>query len=110
MSVFNSGVLDPQGPIGSGEKLILFDSTVIMLAVIVPVIVCTLAFAWWFRASNTRARYLPEWAYSGRLELIIWSIPLLVIFFLGGVAWTSSFLLDPARPLTSRRAPLEIQV
>jgi len=110
MSVFNSGVLDPQGPIGSGEKLILFDSTVIMLVVIVPVIVCILAFAWWFRASNTRARYLPDWAYSGRLELIVWSIPALVIFFLGGIAWVSAHLLDPAQPLGSKAEPLEVQV
>ncbi len=31
-----------------------------MLAIVVPVIVLTLGFAWWFRAGNTRARYLPE--------------------------------------------------
>ena len=30
-----------------------------MLAIVVPTIVATLAFAWWFRASNTRARYRP---------------------------------------------------
>ena len=27
------------------------------------------AVAWWFRASNARARYLPDWDYSGRIEL-----------------------------------------
>jgi cytochrome o ubiquinol oxidase subunit 2 len=70
----------------------------------------TLAFAWWFRASNTRARHLPTWSYSGRLELIVWSIPALVVFFLGGIAWIGSHLLDPARPLSSSAKPLEIQV
>jgi cytochrome o ubiquinol oxidase subunit 2 len=72
--------------------------------------VAILAFAYWFRASNTHARYLPEWAYSGRLELLVWSIPALVIFFLGGIAWISAHLLDPAEPLKSKSKPVEVQV
>ena len=75
-----------------------------MLAIVIPAILATLAFAWWFRASNTRARYLPTWAYSGRIELVVWSIPALVIFFLGGVAWIGSHELDPAKPLPSQGA------
>ena len=34
-SIWQSGVLDPQGPIGAAERLILINATVIMLAVIV---------------------------------------------------------------------------
>jgi cytochrome o ubiquinol oxidase subunit II len=104
------GVLQPAGPISSAERIILLDTLAIMLAIIVPVIVATVVFAWWFRASNTRARYLPTWSYSGRVELIVWSIPALVIMFLGGIDWISSHELDPARPLASRSKPLEIQV
>ena len=48
------GVLDPQGTVGAAEKKILIDSLAIMLAIVVPTIVATLGFAWWFRASNTR--------------------------------------------------------
>jgi cytochrome o ubiquinol oxidase subunit 2 len=103
-------VLDPAGPISAGERVVLLDSLVIMLAIAVPTILATLAFAFWFRASNTRARYLPDFAYSGRLELIVWSIPALVIFFLGGIAWISAHLLDPAEPIKSRAAPLEVDV
>jgi cytochrome o ubiquinol oxidase subunit II len=103
-------VLDPQGVIGQAEKMILIDSLAIMLAIVVPTIAATFAFAWWFRASNARARYLPDWVYSGRIELIVWSIPLLVIMLLGGVAWIASHDLDPAKPLTSNTPPLEVQV
>jgi hypothetical protein len=39
----SSGVLNPQGPIGAEEKVILFDATTIMLAVVIPVIICTLS-------------------------------------------------------------------
>src|SRR5580658_234138 len=102
-------VLDPQGIIGIAEKTILIDSVAIMLAIVIPTIAATFAFAWWFRASNTRARYLPDFAYSGRLELIVWAIPLLVIMLLGGVAWVGSHDLDPAKPLASNRPPLEVQ-
>src|SRR5271163_3795989 len=102
-------VLDPQGVVGISEKTILIDSLAIMLAIVVPTIAATFAFGWWFRASNTRARYLPDFAYSGRLELIVWAIPLLVIILLGGVAWIGSHDLDPAEPLASDTPPLEVQ-
>jgi cytochrome o ubiquinol oxidase subunit II len=104
------GVLDPQGPVGKAERIILFDSTAIMLAVVIPVIVLTLVFAWWFRARNKRARYRPDWEYSGRIEMIIWCIPALIILFLGGIAWTGSHDLDPPAPLADRTAPLDIEV
>src|SRR5258708_39169926 len=81
---WHTGVLDPKGPIGAAERTILVNSTEIMLAVVLPVIVLTLACAWWFRAGNNRAVYLPDWSYSGRLELIVWGIPALVVLFLGG--------------------------
>jgi cytochrome o ubiquinol oxidase subunit II len=109
-SIWQSGVLDPQGPIGAAERLILFNATAIMLAIIIPVIVLALGFAWWFRAGNTRARYLPTFQYSGPIELVVWSIPALVITFLGGMAWISSHDLDPPRPVASQAQPIEIQV
>jgi len=92
-------VLEPAGPVTRGERLILLDSLAIMLAIIIPVIATTLAFAFWYRRSNTRARYLPTFAYSGRIELLVWSIPTLVVVFLGGIAWIGSHDLDPAQPL-----------
>ena len=105
-----AAVLDPKGSVGIAEKTILVDLLAIMLAIVVPTIAATLAFAWWFRASNTRATYLPDFEYSGRIELIVWSIPLLTIILLGGVAWIGSHDLDPAKPLASKTPPLEVQV
>jgi cytochrome o ubiquinol oxidase subunit 2 len=102
-------VLDPQGIVGIADKTILIDSLAIMLAIVIPTIAATFAFAWWFRASNTRARYMPDFAYSGRIELIVWAIPLLVIMLLGGVAWIGSHDLDPYKPLASDTSPLEVQ-
>jgi cytochrome o ubiquinol oxidase subunit 2 len=104
------GVLDPQGPIGSAERLILLNATAIMLVVALPVIVLTLAFAWWYRASNQRATHWPDWSYSGQVELVVWSIPAMVVILLSGVAWTGSHLLDPAQKIPSESAPIRVEV
>jgi cytochrome o ubiquinol oxidase subunit II len=106
----NWAVLDPKGPIGDGNATLLVDSVAIMLVIVVPTIIATLGIAWWFRSSNQRAFYLPDWEYSGQLELIVWAIPLLTIMLLGGVTWIGAHDLDPARPLLSKEEPLNIQV
>ncbi|MDB5819004.1 MAG: ubiquinol oxidase subunit [Rhizobacter sp.] len=105
-----SAVLDPRGPIGRAQKIIMIDSLAIMLAIVVPTIVATVGFAWWFRASNSRAKHLPDWSFSGRIELVVWSIPLMVIILLGGVTWIGAHQLDPAVPIESKAATLDIQV
>lgn len=106
----SAALLDPHGPIGRQEKLILIDSTVIMLAIVIPVIIATLAFAWWYRAGNPKATRLPDWDYSGRIEFVVWAIPALVILFLGGIAWLSSHDLDPPKAIESSVTPLDIDV
>lgn len=81
-----------------------------MLAIVIPTIVLTIGVAWWYRSSNGRARRQPDFVYSGRIELLVWSIPTLVIIFLGGIAWISAHDLDPAQPLPSKATPVDIQV
>jgi cytochrome o ubiquinol oxidase subunit II len=105
-----AGVLDPQGPIASAERLILINATAIMLVVVLPVIVLTLAFAWWYRSSNARATYRPDWSYSGHIELVTWSIPAMVVILLASVAWIGSHELDPGRALQSDATPVRIDV
>jgi cytochrome o ubiquinol oxidase subunit II len=106
----HAAVLDARGPVGHADTTILIDSLAIMLAIVVPTILATFAFAWWYRAGNARARHLPEWSHSGRIELVVWAIPAMVIILLGGVSWIGSHELDPARPLKSRAPALDIQV
>ncbi|MDE2062120.1 MAG: cytochrome ubiquinol oxidase subunit II [Bradyrhizobium sp.] len=103
-------ILDPQGPVAAADSAILIDSIAIMLAIVVPTIIAIFAFAFWFRASNTRARYLPDFAHSGRIELVVWSIPALTIILLGGVAWIGSHQLDPREPVPGTGSPVRVQV
>jgi cytochrome o ubiquinol oxidase subunit 2 len=104
------GILDPAGPVGSAEKQILINSTAIMLAIIIPTMIATVGFAWWFRRGNAKATYRPDWEYSGAIEMVVWAIPLLTIMLLGGTAWIGSHDLEPSKPLKSAAAPLKVEV
>ena len=109
-SCARTGVLDPQGPIASAERLLLINSTAIMLVVVVPVILAILAFAWWYRSSNVHAMRSEELAYEGRIDFVVWSIPALVAILLGGVTWIGSHQLDPRAPIAANAKPLQVDV
>ncbi len=109
-SACNRGILDPAGPVGGAEKQILINSTAIMLAIILPTMVATIAFAWWYRAGNKKARYRPDWEYSGAIEMVVWAIPALTVMLLGGIAWIGSHDLEPSKPLEPDAQPLKVEV
>ena len=106
----NRGILDPVGPVAAQEKQLLINSTAIMLAIIIPTMIATVAIAFWFRRGNATAVYRPDWEYSGAIELVIWAIPVLTIMLLGGIAWIGSHQLEPSKPLASKAPPINVQV
>jgi len=104
-------VLTPEGPVASGDLKIMFDAVMLMLTIVVPTILAIFVFAFWYRASNKHARRRPTFDFSGRIELVVWAVPLLTIMFLGGMIWIGSHDLDPAKPLAGNGGkPLEVQV
>ena len=105
-----AGILDPQGPVASAERLLLINSTAIMLVVVVPVVLATLAVAWWYRSANPRASRGSDESYEGRIEFVIWSIPALIVILLGGVIWIGSHQLDPRAPIPADAKPLRVDV
>jgi cytochrome o ubiquinol oxidase subunit 2 len=106
----SEGILNPKGPIAAAERLLLINATEIMLVVVIPVILATLGFAWWYRASNTRASRSESENYEGRIEFVTWSIPALIVILLAGVIWISSHQLDPRTPITGKGDPLRVEV
>jgi cytochrome o ubiquinol oxidase subunit II len=104
------GVLDPKGPITVAERQILFNATGIMLAIVIPTMLATLGVAFWFRESNKRAGYRPDFEYSGRIEVLVWSVPLMTVLLVGCVAWIGAYDLDPPKPIASSAKPLRVQV
>jgi cytochrome o ubiquinol oxidase subunit 2 len=112
-------LLSPSGDVAIQQRDLILISTALMLLIIVPVIFFTLLFAWRYRASNPRDDYDPEWSHSTRIELMIWSAPLVIIIALGAITWVGTHKLDPYRPLDrlaaghavpANLAPLEVDV
>ncbi|WP_249218724.1 ubiquinol oxidase subunit II [Falsirhodobacter algicola] len=112
-------VLSPAGDVAAQQRDVLVISTLLMLLIIIPVIALVGFFAWKYRESNKDAEYDPEFHHSTRLELVIWSAPLLIIICLGALTWVGTHLLDPYRPLDRIAAdqpieedyePLRVQV
>ncbi|MGF6574976.1 cytochrome o ubiquinol oxidase subunit 2 [Paraburkholderia sp. GAS333] len=103
-------LLDPKGSIGMAEKQLIATSTWAMLIVVIPVILLTLLFAWRYRASNTEAEYRPKWAHSTLIEVVIWTIPSLIILFLAILTWKTTHELDPYKPLASEVKPINVEV
>ena len=115
----NMVVMNPMGDVALQQRNMVIFATALMLLIVIPVIALVGIFAWRYRATNTAARYEPDWDHSTQLELIIWAAPLLIVICLGAVTWTGTHLLDPyrpierlekGRPIAPGTKPLEVQV
>ena len=106
----NMTLLDPVGQVGIDEKNLIITATLLMLLVVVPVILMTIIFAWKYRASNKNATYAPKWSHSTKIEVVIWTVPILIIIALGVITYKSTHALDPYRPLESDVKPITIEV
>ncbi|MBM9605644.1 ubiquinol oxidase subunit II [Desulfopila inferna] len=102
-------LLNPKGPVGETERFVIIVAFILMLIVVIPVIIMAFSFPWKYRASNTTAKYLPKWSYSGRIELVIWLTPAVIVIGLGTLIWNATFELDPYRPLDSDAEPVTIE-
>ena len=100
----NMIVMAPAGDVAVQQRNLIVASTALMLLVVLPVLALTFLFAWRYRESNTEATYDPDWHHSTQLEVVIWTVPLLIVIALGAMTWISTHTLDPYRPL-ARLAP-----
>ncbi|MFT8229609.1 MAG: ubiquinol oxidase subunit II [Enterobacterales bacterium] len=105
----NIVLLNPKGQVGHNIRELIFISIGLMLIIVIPVIILTIFFAYRYNKmySNT---YDPNFSHSNTLELIIWTIPILIVIILAIVTWKSSHILDPKRPLNSSIQPITIEV
>ena len=106
----NMTLLNPTGQVGLEQRNLIITATLLMLLVVVPVIVMTFLFAWKYRASNTKATYTPKWNHSTKIEIAVWTVPVLIIIALGYITYKSTHELDPYRPIESDVKPVTIEV
>jgi cytochrome o ubiquinol oxidase subunit II len=101
-------ILNPAGPIGGEEKIVILVAFGLMMIVVIPVFVMTFLFAWRYRASNRKATYTPEWGYSGKIEAVVWLVPALIVTGLGILTWRTAHDLGPYQPLHVAQRPLNV--
>ncbi|WP_454858494.1 ubiquinol oxidase subunit II [Rhizobium binxianense] len=106
----NIELLNPKGDIGAQEKTLILIALGLMLLVVIPVMVLTVVFAWKYRASNTRATYAPTWAHSTAIEVVVWTIPCVIVATLAVMIWETTHSLDPYQPLASDTKPVRVEV
>ena len=103
-------LFDPKGPIGDSERFVIIAAFVLMLIVVLPVMIMVFWFSRKYRASNTKAIYMPKWSYSGKIDLAMWLVPLAIIAVLGCLAWIETHDLDPFKPIKPGVKPISIEV
>lgn len=106
----NVAVLNPRGSIAQEQFDLIIFTALLSLVVVVPVFALTFFIAWKYRASNTKAKYMPEWDRSRIAETVWWLIPLGLITILAVITYVTSHKLDPFRPIVSDKKPITIQV
>jgi cytochrome o ubiquinol oxidase subunit 2 len=102
-------LLEPKGPIGEGNRLVILVALALMLMVVIPVFIMHFLFARRYRASNTKAIYAPKWDYSGKIDLAIWLGPVMIVTGLAILSWSLTHRLDPYKPIGSGD-PVRIEV
>ena len=103
-------IVDPKGPITLAERTLLFDAVLIMMIVIVPVFIMAALFMWRYRSSNRKARYTPDLAYYWPVEVVVWTVPTLIIITLGYHLWHATHKLDPYKGIDPGIEPLKVEV
>lgn len=105
MALFN-----PKGQIGVEQRDLILITFGLMCIVVIPVFVMTVLFVWRYRAKNTSAEYKPNWAHSNKIELVVWTIPCIIILILAVITWKTTHSLDPRQPIPSENPPVVIEV
>ncbi|MEF1262974.1 ubiquinol oxidase subunit II, partial [Vibrio harveyi] len=58
----------------------------------------------------TGEEYAPEWAHSTKIEVVVWTIPIIIIAILATITWRSTHELEPSKPIASDVKPITIEV
>jgi cytochrome o ubiquinol oxidase subunit 2 len=103
-------LFNPKGPIGDAERFVIIASIALMLIVVIPVFIMLLLFSRKYRASNTKATYMPKWCHSAKIEWVVWLVPVVIVTVLGTLVWHFTFHLDPYKPIDADVKPINIEV
>ncbi|MBB6676711.1 ubiquinol oxidase subunit II [Cohnella lubricantis] len=106
----NMGILDPQGTVARQQLNLIIIASILCLVILVPVLVMTYVFAWKYRAKKEDAEYKPNWSHSGKIETVMWGVPIVVILIIAILTSIYTHKLEPSKPLESEADAITIEV
>ncbi|WP_075434064.1 ubiquinol oxidase subunit II [Buchnera aphidicola] len=99
------------GHILNTELNLMLSVFSIMLIVVLPVLVLIFCISYYYRESNKKSNYIPNWSHSYALEFICWCIPIVIIIFLANLSWKTTHALEPSKSLqVNAHKPITIEV
>ena len=106
-----SPVLDPKGPVTETERNLMLETLAIMMIVVIPVWLMAAWFIPRYRATNKKARYMPNWQSTG-LDAVTWLVPAAIIVTVGTYVWIYTHKLDPYKTIESESSaePFVVEV
>lgn len=114
LTACEKGVLNPEGAVGVQNKELIIIATGLMLIVVIPVIIMAIWFTYRYRENRPDAHkdFDPEWSHNTVIEVVMWTVPIIIIAILAVITWRTTHDLDPYKPLelANDKPPLEIDV
>ena len=110
LSGCDMALMSPKGQVGLEQRSLILTALGLMLIVVIPVIIMAVAFSRKYRASNTNATYTPDWSHSNKIEVVVWTVPVIIVAILAVITWNTSHDLDPYKPLESNVKPIQVDV
>ncbi|AZP36378.1 Cytochrome bo(3) ubiquinol oxidase subunit 2 precursor [Candidatus Annandia adelgestsuga] len=103
-------ILNPKGQIAFEQSKLIFVSFLIMLIIVVPVILMSIIFLYKYSEKNyNHKNYKPNWDNSKNIEIVTWTVPIIIVFFLSIITWNSTHKLDPYKPIISNTKTMDIE-
>jgi len=106
----SSLIADVHGSIAIKEYSLILISFIMMLFIILPVIFMTIYFSLKYRSTKINQIYRPNWSDSKKIEIAVWTIPILIVSFLAFLSWDNTHKLEPEKSIISTNNPINIDV
>jgi cytochrome aa3-600 menaquinol oxidase subunit 2 len=102
-------VFHPKGPVAKTEFDLIVLSVVLCAIIIIPVMGIFVYIVWRYRDKpDNKAPYMPHWDDNKVMEIIWWTIPVVIIAILGTYTAKATFALT--KPPVKDVTPITIQV
>lgn len=114
----NFWLFNTQGPSAGASLHYMILDVLLMLIVIGPTTALVIWAMWRYRR-NRNASYAPHWAHSNLIEVVVWSIPVIIVGVLSYFSYVGTRAVNPYNPTivtrsvqarASKDGPLKVDV